>query len=199
MKYILFLLIFLTACMGEKETVLDSETKNKLTVTPSMVESLASFKCEATYGGKQYIAYWTVTDKNDPIDLQVLCSIGNQLTNETTYGAVYTIAYLNGKEIDPIKSTTFSVTAPKTSVENDFYYHIDKVAKTVKLKKYNGATWEDASDEDLPKGTYKYYRRQNGVELDVGKEWTTGKVIFVDREMVDKNLVINCSAEIEIS
>lgn len=179
--------------------VLDSETKNKLTVTPSMVESLASFKCEATYGGKQYIAYWTVTDKNDPIDLQVLCSIGNQLTNETTYGAVYTIAYLNGKEIDPIKSTTFSVTAPKTAVENDFYYHIDKVAKTVKLKKYNGATWEDASDEDLPKGTYKYYRRQNGVELDVGKEWTTGKVIFVDREMVDKNLVINCSAEIEIS
>lgn len=179
--------------------VLDSETKNKLTVTPSMVESLASFKCEATYGGKQYIAYWTVTDKNDPIDLQVLCSIGNQLTNETTYGAVYTIAYLNGKEIDPIKSTTFSVTAPKTAVENDFYYHIDKVAKTVKLKKYNGATWEDASDEDLPKGTYKYYRRQNGVELDVGKEWATGKVIFVDREMVDKNLVINCSAEIEIS
>lgn len=179
--------------------VLDSETKNKLTVTPSMVESLASFKCEATYGGKQYIAYWTVTDKNDPINLQVLCSIGNHITNETTYGAVYTIAYLNGKEIDPIKSTTFSAAPPKTAVENDFYYHIDKVAKTVKLKKYNGATWEDAPDEDLPKGTYKYYRRQNGVELDVGKEWTTGKVIFVDREMVDNSLVINCSAEIEIS
>ena len=32
MKYILFLLIFLTACMGEKETVLDSETRDNLSL-----------------------------------------------------------------------------------------------------------------------------------------------------------------------
>ena len=179
--------------------IIEGQTTSKLTVTPVMVDSLASFKCTATYGGKEYIAYWTVTDKNDPLDLQVLCSVGTQLTNETTFGAVYTLAYLNGEEIDPIKSTTFSTEAPKSPHTGDFYYHIDKVKKEVVLKKYNGSAWADATGVDLPTGVYKYYRRQNGVELDTDKEWKTGKVIFVDRELVNKNLVINCEAEISLT
>lgn len=42
---------------------------------------------------------------------------------------MYTLAYLNGEEIDPIKSTTFSTEAPKSPHTGDFYYHIDKVKK----------------------------------------------------------------------
>ena len=175
-----------------------SATKDKLTVTPDMVESLASFKCTANYGGKQYVAYWTVTDKNDPIDLVILSSVGTQLTNETSFGVVYALAYLSGKEIDPIKTTVFSTSAPKTAQNGDFYYHIDKVAKTVTLKKHNGSIWQDAVGDDLPKGTYKYYRRSNGVELDTSAPWKQGKVIFIDREIVNKNLVINCEADINI-
>lgn len=179
--------------------IIEGQTTSKLTVTPAMVDSLASFRCTATYGGKEYIAYWTVTDKSDPINLQTLCSVGTQLTNETTFGAVYTLAYLNGEEVDPIKSTTFSTEAPKSPQTGDFYYHIDKTKKEVVLKKYNGSAWADAAGSDLPRGTYKYYRRQNGVELDTDKEWKTGKVIFVDRELVNKNLVINCEAEIPLT
>ena len=175
-----------------------SATKDKLTVTPDMVESLASFKCTANYGGKQYVAYWTVTDKNDPIDLVVLSSVGTQLTNETSFGVVYALAYLNGKEVDPIKTTVFSTSAPKSAQTGDFYYHIDKAAKTVTLKKHNGSIWQDAVGDDLPKGTYKYYRRSNGVELDTSAPWKQGKVIFIDREIVNKNLVINCEADINI-
>lgn len=175
-----------------------SATKDKLTVTPDMVESLASFKCTANYGGKQYVAYWTVTDKNDPIDLVVLSSVGTQLTNETSFGVVYALAYLNGKEVDPIKTTVFSTSAPKSAQTGDFYYHIDKSEKTVTLKKHNGSIWQDAAGDDLPKGTYKYYRRSNGVELDTSAPWKQGKVIFIDREIVNKNLVINCEADINI-
>ena len=54
------------------------------------------------------------------------------------------------------------------------------------------------SEMILPKGTYKYYRRSNGVELDTSTPWKQGKVIFIDREIVNKNLVINCEADINI-
>lgn len=163
-----------------------------LTVTPGMVETLASFRCRAHYAGKDFDAYWSVTDRNDPVTVNVLCSVGTQLTNETTFGVVYTLAYLNGKEVDPIKSTTFSIEAPKSAQDGDFYYHIDKKAKTVTLKKYNGSAWEDAAGDDLPKATYKYFRRQNGVELDKSEAWKEGKAVYVDREIVDNSLMILC-------
>lgn len=76
---------------------------------------------------------------------------------------------------------------------------LNETKKEVVLKKYNGSAWADATEIDLPTGVYKYYRRQNGVELDTDKEWKTGKVIFVDRELVNKNLVINCEAEISLT
>lgn len=175
-------------------TVIDSQVNKKLTVTPSMVDSLASFKCTANYAGKSYDAYWSVTDKNDPIDLQVLCSVGTQLTNKTPFGVVYTLAYLNGIEVDAIKSTRFLTSAPTqpTPTNGDFYYHIDTVAKSVTLKKYDGSAWQNASENDLPKGKYAYYRRQDGVELDKTEPWKEGKAVYVDRDIVKKNLLILC-------
>ena len=173
-------------------------TQSTLTVTPDMVESLASFKCTATYGGKPYIAYWTVTDKNDPITLLLLSSVGTQLTSDSPFGVVYTIAYLNGEEIDPILSTSFLTAPPSSPQSGDFYYHIDKTQKTVVLKKYNGTSWQNATEK--PIGTYKYYRRNaQGVELDQSTPWKEGKVVYIDREIVDKSLVINCEAEIPLS
>lgn len=171
-----------------------------LTVTPDMVESFASFKCIATYNGRQYTAYWTVTDKNDPVELIVMSTVGTQLTKDATYGVIYTLAYQNGKEIDPIKTTVFADSAP-SGQSGDFYYHIDKVAKTVTLKKHNGTGWADASGTDLPKGVYKYYRRDaSGVELDKsGAPWKTGKAVFVDRTIIDGSMLFLCEAEVPLS
>lgn len=171
-----------------------------LTVTPDMVESFASFKCIATYNGRQYTAYWTVTDKNDPVELIVMSTVGTQLTKDATYGVIYTLAYQNGKEIDPIKTTVFADSAP-SGQSGDFYYHIDRVAKTVTLKKHNGTGWADASGTDLPKGVYKYYRRDaSGVELDKsGTPWKTGKAVFVDRTIIDGSMLFLCEAEVPLS
>lgn len=176
------------------------QTAKNLTVTPQMVESLASFKCEATYGGKKYIAFWCVTDKNDPIELILMCSVGTQLTSEAPFGVVYTLAYMNGQEVDAIKTTSFLTSAPSSASEGDYYYHVDKTKKTVTLKKYSGTSWSDAPSSDQPKGTYKYYRRNaSGTELDTTSEWKTGKVIYVDRDVVNKSLVINCEADVPLA
>lgn len=180
---------------GGYQTI-EGQTAKKLTVTPTMVDSFASFKCTAHYSGKDYDAYWSVTDKNDPIDLQVLCSAGTQLTNKTPFGIVYTLAYLNGVEVDAIKSTRFLTSAPTqpAPVNGDFYYHVDTVAKSVTLKKYDGSAWQNAVGNDLPKGKYTYFRRQDGVELDKTEPWKEGKAIYVDRDIVKKNLMILCEA-----
>ena len=170
--------------------------KSSVTVTPSMVDSLASFRCIATYNGRNYIAYWTVTDKNDPVELLVLSNVGSQLTKDATFGVIYTLAYLNGKEVDAIKTTTFA-TDPPSGSSGDFYYHVNKGEKTVTLKKHNGTGWVDAGEEDLPKGTYKYYRRNSkGDELDTTSPWNTGKVIFIDRTIIDGSTSFMCEADV---
>lgn len=185
---------------GGKYTDIPSANKNTITVTPDMVNSLASFRCTVGYNGRNYIAYWTVTDKNDPVELLVMSTVGTQLTKDADFGVIYVLAYLNGKEIDAIKSTVFSTTPPSGQT-GDFYYHVDKVAKKVILKKHNGTGWIDATGEDLPKGTYKYFRRNSeGVELDkAGIPWNTGKAVFVDRTIIDGSTAFMCEADIPLA
>ena len=184
---------------GSYQNIATGGTGKTLTVTPDMVESFASFRCTATYKGNSYIAYWCVTDRTDPVTLVVMSSIGDKLTSDTVAGAIYCIAYQNGEEIDPLKSTVFSTTAPRSPQNRDYYYHLDKAQKTVTLKKYNGSTWENAPSSDNPKGTYNYYRRNiNGVELDTAGPWKTGKVIYIDRSLIDGALIITVEANISV-
>lgn len=184
---------------GSYQNITSNGTSKTLIVTPDMVESFASFRCTAIYGGKNYIAYWCVTDKTDPITLIVMSSIGDKLTSDTVAGAIYCIAYQNGEEIDPLRSTVFSTTAPADAQNGDYYYHLDKSQKSVTLKKYNGSTWETAPSSDNPIGTYNYYRRNaSGVELDTTEPWKSGKVIYIDRSLIDGALIINVEANIPV-
>ena len=184
---------------GSYQNITSGGTGKTLTVTPDMVESFASFRCTATYNGHNYIAYWCVTDKTDPVTLIVMSSIGDKLTSDTVAGAIYCIAYQNGEEIDPLKSTVFATSAPSGAQSGDYYYHLDKSQKTATLKKYNGSAWENAPSSDNPKGTYNYYRRNSsGVELDTTEPWKTGKVIYIDRSLIDGALVINVEADIPV-
>ena len=103
---------------GGKYTDIPSANQNTITVTPDMVNSLASFRCTVGYNGRNYIAYWTVTDKNDPVELLVMSTVGTQLTKDADFGVIYVLAYLKEKEIDAIKSTVFSTTPPSGQPDN---------------------------------------------------------------------------------
>ena len=52
-----------------------------------MVDSVASFRCNAVYGGKTYSAYVSVIDQSDPCSINVLSSLGDQLINGQGAGA----------------------------------------------------------------------------------------------------------------
>lgn len=173
-----------------------SATGASLTVTPSMVDSVASFRCNATYDGKTYSAYISVMDHTDPCSINVLCSLGDQLVNSIGAGAIYVILTRNGQELDKLKSTTFSTTAPAKPASGDFYYQVDKSAKTVTLMKYDGSKWAAATGGDLPKYTYSWSRRDKlGVALDTASYYATGKAIFVDASIVDGKTTFGCTVE----
>lgn len=176
-------------------------TANTLTVTPSMVDTYAAFMCEARYPDTNHIhkAYYAVTDRSDPIDLQVYCSVGTQFTNDISCGAIYVETYLNGVEVDALKSTRFLTQAPTSAVNGDYYYHLDPTLKTATLKKYSGGRWQDAPTTDLPKGTYNFYRRDyNGTLLDTSTPWRGGehiKVVCVTKDDINKSTTFFCQAE----
>lgn len=171
-------------------------TSSSLTVTPSMVDGVASFKCTATYNGKSYVAYWCVTDKSDPVQLYLHSTIGDKIVNGQGVGAIYALAFRNADEIDPIKSTIFATTAPSNPSNGDYYYQINKTSKTVTLMKYNGTKWEAATENDLPLGTYLWYRRSaDGTVIDTTTAWKTGKAIYIDADIIDGKIILTCKFE----
>lgn len=183
--------------IGSEYQILQGKTQSSLTVTGSMVESVASFKCVATYNGKQYSAYWCVRDMVDSIQLELFSTIGNQMVNGQGIGAIYALAFRAGEELDAIKSTVFSTTPPNSPENGDFYYKLDKANKSITLMKYIGTTWSPASGTDLPKGKYSWYRRNSkGEIIDSTTPYGTGKVIYVDSSVVNGKTVFTCKFEI---
>lgn len=173
-----------------KYTTIPGQTENSLVVSASMVDGTSWFKCTATYGGHNYDAYWTVVDQSDPVQAYTYKTIG-QFKNGQGEGAIYTRVYRNGEELDPIKSLVFSTTAPVGASSGDFYYHLDKSAKTCTLKKYNGSAWADAAEKDTLK--YEYYRiNSKGVELDTTAPYKTDRCIYIDPDIIQGEMQFRC-------
>lgn len=132
-------------------------------------------KCEATYGGNTYSSYYTIDDITDPLSAVTRATI-SEFKNGQGCGAIYTRVYRDGAEVDVIKSTTFSEIAPTGASSGDYYYHLDKTAKTCTLKKYNGSSWVNATSADGDTYTYSYFRVDNkGDILDTTTPWKTGR------------------------
>lgn len=171
------------------------QTASKLTVTPDMVDGYASFSCTAVYGGKSYTAYATVIDKQDNYAVECISTMGLQIKNGQGYGVIYYRLFQGGTEVDALKSTNFLTAAPANPASGDFYYAVNRTAKTVTLKKYNGTTWADAAASDLPKETYRTYRLdKNSLPLDGGEVWKTGKAIYIDGSDIDEK----CTFVVEV-
>lgn len=179
-------------------STISGQTAKTLTVTNSMVDGYASFQCIAHYNDEDYIQYMSVLDKQDPIQVTVLSSVGDKLVNGNGVGAIYAMVYRKGKELDPIKSERFVDTLPTSGNKNgDYCYLLDSTAKTVTLYKYT-TKWNVATDTYT--GTYNwYYRDKDGNPTTTGTPSAGGKgakVIYIDGDLVDKKLTIDVKVTI---
>ena len=62
----------------------------QLTVAASVVDTYVSLKCVCTYNGVDYTAYYSLYDKSDAFQIQVLSTLGDKLVNSVGTGIVYT-------------------------------------------------------------------------------------------------------------
>ena len=164
-------------------------TTSSVTIQGSTVDSFASYQCTATYDGDPYVGYVSLIDKTDPLQVEVLSSIGDQIINGAGVGAFYVLVYRNGVEIDPIKTRVFSTTPPSSATAGDFYYYLDSTNKTVTLKKYSGSSWGNASSsESSYSGTYSWTHMDKDGNTITGIA-TSGKVIYIDGTLFEKKMI----------
>ena len=169
---------------------------SSLTVTRDTVDSYASYRCTATYGGKNYVAYFSLFDKSDPLQITVFSSLGTQIVNGKGVGALYVKVVRNGVEIDPIKSERFLTANPATATAGDYYYKLDATNKTVTLMKYT-TQWVVASDTYT--GTYTWsWRDGDGDIITSDSLPTDGKVIYIDDSYITAGEKIIADVQVNI-
>ena len=170
-----------------------------------MVDGYASFQCIAHYNNNDYIQYMSVLDKQDPIQVTVLSSVGDKLINGSGVGALYALVYRNGQEIDPIKSERFveSVSELQKKKKNgDYCYLLKESDKTLVLYKYT-TSWGVSSDTYIGKYEW-FYRDKDGNIItqgtpsagDTGANARGSKVIYIDGDLVDKKLTVDVKVTI---
>jgi hypothetical protein len=176
---------------------LSGKTASSLTLADTDVNSYASYRLTATYQSKSYVAYFSVYDKHDPIQVMVLSSVGTQIVNGNGVGALYVKVARNGQEADPIYSERFLTEDPAIAKNGDYYYKLDETNKTVTLRKYT-TSWVDVTTNPY-KGTYSWtWRDKDGNSItDVrGRVLPTqGKVIYIDGDFIDEKII----ADVEVS
>lgn len=173
-------------------TAITGQTASSITITPAMVTDQMWLKCEATYSGNTYSAYYTIDDVTDDLTAYTYATI-SEFKNSQGYGAIYTRVYRNGEEVDPIKTTVFSGTAPTGASSGDYYYHLNSTEKTCVLKKYNGSSWANATSADNDVYTYSYYRINNsGDVLDTTQAWKTGRAQYIDPTIINGRMQFIC-------
>ena len=179
-------------------TTISGETGASLTVSGSTVTGMASFKCTMTYSSKTYTDIITLIDKTDNYQADIDSTAGDIFKNTVGQTCLICRLWQNGAEVDPLKSTTYSATAPSSPVSGDFYYKIDTSAPTTALMRYSGSAWVDVTNNATYKHTktYTWYRRdKDGNPLDNGAAFATGKVIYVDGDDVTVKTVFVCEVE----
>ena len=178
---------------------------NSITINKDSVNSYASYQCSVKYGTNSdtYTEYFSIFDKSDPIQINVMCSFGEQITNGQGVGALYVIVTRNGQEIDNIKTKVFSETAP-SAVSGSYYYKLDKTNKTISLMKSNGSTWTDVTSTEQYTGNYEWsFRDKDGNELTTNIPATNGsgnlhkqKVIYIDGTFINKKIIADVAVTI---
>ena len=173
---------------------------NTYTVHATDVQGSATYRCRARYNNGTAYFYDTITivDKTDNYQADIDSTAGDIFKNTVGQTCLICRLWQNGAEVDPLKSTTYSATAPSSPATGDFYYKIASNSPTTALMRYSGSAWVDVTNNADYKHekTYTWYRRdKDGNPMDNGAAFATGKVIYVDGDDVTVKTVFVCEVQ----
>lgn len=162
-------------------TNVSGATAKTLNVNADDVTNVESYRCTMTYASKTYTGYASVYDKTDPFVCEMLSTDGFEFMNGNVATAAYIILRRGTEEVDSLLGP-ISTTAPSSPKNGDYYYKLDKSAKTVTLMKYNGSAWAASSDKQ--EYIYNWYLANGSSNNGTVKK--TGKVVFMGKDDVNK-------------
>lgn len=102
---------------------------NILTVKQNAVDGELLLRVKATYEKITYEAETNIIDKFDPIQVEIISTLGDRVVEGKGYGCLYTKIYRNGIELDPWGSVKIGISEPNSAaiigVDNDVYLQLD--------------------------------------------------------------------------
>ena len=148
-----------------------------------------------------YVEYYSMYDKGDPLQVSVHCTLGEKLVNGQGAGALYARVIRKDSEIDAIGNAQPGVgTSDPTGGSNgDTYIKINESNKTATLWVKKNGSWAEMTLA----ATYEWtFRDDNNSPITNAQELTTkfgdsynsttgkvtGKCLYVDRNVVDNKL-----------
>ena len=174
---------------------------NTLTVEAADVTGSATYRCRARYKNTSTTYFYdtiTIIDKTDNYQADIDSTAGDVFKNTVGQTCLICRLWQNGAEVDPLKSTTYSTTAPSSPAAGDYYYKIASNSPTTALMRYSGSVWVDVTTDATygHEKTYTWYRRdKDGNPMDSGAAFAAGKVIYVDGDDVTVKTVFVCEVE----
>ena len=108
---------------------------NTYTVHAADVQGSATYHCRARYNNGTAYFYDTITivNKTDNYQADIDSTAGDIFKNTVGQTCLICRLWQNGAEVDPLKSTTYSATAPSSPATGDFYYKIASNSPTTAL------------------------------------------------------------------
>ena len=179
-------------------TTVSGATASSLTVNGDEVVGMASYRCTMTYANQTYRDIIALIDKTDNYQAEIDSTAGDIFKNAVGTSCLICRLWQNGTEVDALKSTTYSATAPTSPTIGQVYYKITTSTPTTALMRYSGSEWVDVTAEATYQHTkiYTWYRRDmNGTTLNGGAIFATGKVISIDGDHVENKTVFVCEVE----
>lgn len=175
-----------------QDVTLYGQTLPSLVVRAEDVTDYAIFKVVALYNNNPACeAYFGVDDVSDPVVVTTMATVREFIDGEGI-GAVFTRIHRNGTELDPLKSTVFSVNHPAIERTGDYWYFLDENAEgpngakgKVQLKQFDGVQWNNVDENYIY--TYNYYRMdKNGMMLDKARPYLSDRCILIKPSIIGK-------------
>ena len=185
-------------------------TGSTLTVLPNMVNGVLSVLCTVTYpktNGRNYTQYISFTDYDDPLQVQLICTLGETIVNGIGEGVIYALTTQAGNQ------QALDYVMPGVTVDTDLTGHTESqlffltksnnAVTGITLKNKSGANpgiYTDATPSTL---TYAWNFRDiegNPLDLDDLKDLgmyissgtsgaDSGQFVYINAAVVNKKLM----------
>jgi len=123
----------------------DIENGKTAVIDAGDISGVGSYSCAVTYpktNGHTYTQYVSFTDYSDPLQVELVSTIGDKLTNGIGEGVIYPQTTRDASVLDPISTNSLVVhgysTAPSNPAEGDFYFNTGSSSLSL-YERVNGA------------------------------------------------------------